>query len=102
MSTTNNEVMILLNNLCDDMAEVRDRARRTETRLTRYIQSQGVDTGAMRPRFDPVTGTVHMPSPDSTVRDVIACVPPLMRASTTTVNLMVGGDLYGTLHLPPL
>lgn len=94
------EAMVILANLRDDMAEVRDRARRTETRLTRFIQSQGIDPGVTRPRYDPHTSTVHMPSPDCAVKDVIAAIPPLLRTKVLTVNLMVGTDLIGTMTVP--
>lgn len=100
MTTT--EIVILLSNMRDDLQEVRDRARRTETRLTRYLEHQGVDTKATKPRFDHQTHTVHMPSPDCSVRDAMAAVPPLIRTRVLTVNLMVGSDLIGTMTLPAL
>jgi hypothetical protein len=94
------DIRLALGNLRDDMSEVRDRARRTETRLTRYLETRGFDPKVTRPRFDQGTNTVHLPSPECSLREVIDAVPPLLRSKVMAVNLMVGSDLIGTLTIP--
>lgn len=55
------------------MQEVIDRCRRVETRLTRFLESQGFDTGSRRPSWR--NGSVHVPSADCTIRDMLKVVP---------------------------
>lgn len=53
--------------------EILDRCRRIETRLTRYLESQGVETKIQRPVW--VRGAVHIHSIDTSLRDVLALIP---------------------------
>ena len=56
-----------------DLKEVLSRSRRTETRITRWLESQGIDTGIQRPFFK--DGKVIVPSPAITLEIVIQTVP---------------------------
>lgn len=53
--------------------EIADRTRRIETRITKYIESQGVDTGVRRPTWS--RGDVSVPSLDTSLRDILAAIP---------------------------
>lgn len=54
------------------MTEVVDRCRRMETRLTKYLESTGFDTGTKRPLWR--DGTIAAPSIDCTMRALLAVV----------------------------
>ncbi len=59
--------------MSDPMKELLDRCRRMETRLTRFLESQGFDTKARRPEF--VKGMVFIPSMACSIQDCISAVP---------------------------
>lgn len=54
--------------------EVLDRVRRMETRLTRYLESQGFDTKTRKPYWK-ADGTVVIPSLATSIADCLAVVP---------------------------
>jgi hypothetical protein len=56
-----------------ELKEVVDRTRRIETRLTKYLEAQGFETQAQRPLWK--DGTVHVPSPACSIKDILAVVP---------------------------
>ena len=99
---TDQEIKIMIGSMHSTLTEVRDRARRTETRLTRFIEQSGYDAQVTRSRYDPLTSTVYIPSPDCSIREAIDAVPPNLRVSTLTVNLMVRDTLVGVVTLPAL
>ena len=57
----------------DPVVEIRDRMRRVETRLTRYIEEQGIDTQAQRPEWR--DGEIVAPTLDVSLRDCLDVVP---------------------------
>lgn len=54
--------------------ETRDRVRRIETRLTRFLHDQGFDTQVQRPHFD--GDAVHIPSPSVALDALLEAIPP--------------------------
>lgn len=76
MTTTANMTQILIDTMREiqhQNQELVDRARRTETRLTRFIEAQGFETGVRKPYWS--DGAVVVPSFYTTLQDIIACVP---------------------------
>lgn len=63
----NEEILPLLNELID-------RSRRTETRLTKYLESIGFDTRVQRPYWN--GHSVIVPTPAVPICDILAVVPP--------------------------
>lgn len=57
--------------------ETVDRARRIETRLTRYLSAIGFETGVRKPTFTFVdeTPAVDAPSPAVSLADCVAAIP---------------------------
>ena len=53
--------------------ETSDRLRRIETRLTRFMESQGFDTEVRRPAFK--DGHLDIPTDATSLRDILAAVP---------------------------
>jgi hypothetical protein len=53
--------------------ETLDRARRIETRLTRWLESQGLDTKISRPIWR--HGIIHIHSIDTALRDILNAIP---------------------------
>ena len=56
-----------------DMKEVVDRCRRMETRLTRFLESQGFDTQVKRATWR--DGTLVVPSPSVSLKEILATIP---------------------------
>lgn len=81
----------------DETAELLDRARRIETRLTRVAHALGVDTRSERGHFfrEPDgSACVKLPSPRTSLKDVLDSVPVSWNGP---VKLYVGGELIGEL-----
>lgn len=57
-----------------DIREVKDRCRRIETRLTKFLESQGFDTQRKLPTCR--GNMVSIPSMECSLADILACVPP--------------------------
>lgn len=57
------------------LKEIADRCRRMETRLTKFLESQGFDTRVQRPVFL-VTGEVRIPSMACSIQECLASIPP--------------------------
>lgn len=55
------------------LKEIQDRARRIETRLTKFMEQQGFDTGVARPWFH--DGRVRIPSRASSIIDILGVIP---------------------------
>ena len=60
--------------LTDTVQEIVDRARRIETRLTRYLTTIGCETGARKPAWD-ASGRIEVPSPAASIVDCVAAIP---------------------------
>lgn len=55
------------------VVETLDRTRRIETRLTKYLEQTGFDTGIQRPTWG--DGKISVPTPACSLRDCLAVVP---------------------------
>jgi hypothetical protein len=58
-----------------DLKEIAERCRRIETRLTRYLEMQGVDAGGLKPIF--VLGEIRIPNKATSVQDCLNVIPPM-------------------------
>lgn len=79
------------------MTEVVDRCRRMETRLTKYLEAQGFDTGASRPVWR--DGTIITPSIDCSMRQLLAVVPATWPREEE-IFVSVRGALVASIYLP--
>ena len=79
------------------MTEVVDRCRRMETRLTKYLESTGFDTGTKRPLWR--DGTISAPSVDCTMRALLGVVPKDW-PTEEEIYVSVKGDLIMSIYLP--
>ncbi len=57
----------------DLLKDVADRTRRIETRLVKYLEAQGHDTGAKRPVYR--QGEVIIPSMACSIKDILEAIP---------------------------
>jgi len=80
-----------------DMQEALDRLRRMETRLTRFMEVQGFDTGVKRPFWR--EGAIHMPTDATSVKDCLVVLPADL-ARPCQVPLLVKGRLITTILVP--
>jgi hypothetical protein len=69
-----------------NLLEVLQRCRRIETRLTRLLETEGIQTGIQRPWWIDERGVVMVPSPMTTI-DAILKVIPEGRSNTVQVIL---------------
>lgn len=79
------------------MTEVVDRCRRMETRLTKYLESTGFDTGTKRPVWR--DGTIVVPSVDCTLRSLLDVVPHSWPADDE-IFVSHKGELVVSILLP--
>jgi hypothetical protein len=56
-----------------NLLEVLQRCRRIETRLTRFLETEGIQTGIQRPWW--ADGKVMIPSPMTTIDAILDCIP---------------------------
>lgn len=73
--------------------EILDRARRTETRVTRIANHLGLESGAERARFD--NGQIVVGSRKIALDDLMALVPPEMKGEI--VDICCNGEVLATL-----
>jgi hypothetical protein len=83
----------------DPAIETLTRTRRIETRLTALMIGLGIDTQAQKPEFVKPRGEddraiVKLPSPHSSLREILACVPTGWAGA---FDVLVGGDHVATL-----
>lgn len=74
------------------IVEIADRVRRMETRLVRFLESQGFDTQTQKPVL--VDGTVRIPTPNCSLADILDVIPFGHHGS---VPITVGNELIATL-----
>lgn len=79
------------------LTELRDRMRRVETRITKFLESQGFDTGTKRPRWD--RGVIHIPSPQTGMKDILEAIPPGWDPDAP-VHVVHEGDELAWVYLP--
>ena len=56
-----------------NLLEILQRSRRIETRLTRLLETEGIQTGIQRPWW--MDDKVMIPSPMTTIDAVLKCIP---------------------------
>jgi hypothetical protein len=76
--------------------EIADRARRTETRVTKIANHMGIDAGGEKPSFNPVTHTLTVPSRRTSLEDIIAAVPTMHQ---NMVRVVCGDDYMLTFSV---
>lgn len=57
----------------EQLSEAVSRSRRIETRLTRYLEVQGIDTKIQRPFFK--DGKIIVPSPAVSIENIVQTIP---------------------------
>jgi hypothetical protein len=55
--------------------EIRDRTKRLETRVTKWLGTQGFDTRVRRAAWA-APGEVDVPSPACSLKEILECIPP--------------------------
>lgn len=77
----------------DILQQILERLVRVETRLTRYLQQRGFDTGADKPRYSAADGTIKLPSPHCRLEEVLNCIPAAEYGKE--IPTYVGDDFLG-------
>ena len=85
-----------MTDLTDTVNEIRDRTRRIETRVTRYMADQGFDTQTRKPKFDRANMALELPSPSIAVNACIDAIPDDIKPGVL-VDLYVGEDYIGAI-----
>lgn len=78
--------------------EIMDRMRRMETRMTRWLESQGFDTQTKRPVWDR-RGVIHVPSMACSMRDLLDVIPPTWPVDDT-IDVHHHGEYIMNLRVP--
>jgi hypothetical protein len=79
--------------------EILDRVRRTETRVTKIGRALGIDVGGGKPEWDDSEGRVTIPTPNCSIRDILAVIPEGRRAFE--IDVYAGDDYLLTLFVDP-
>lgn len=79
------------------IAEIHERSRRIETRLTKLVEAMGVDAGGLRPVWD--EGRIVLPSLACGLRDIISAVPRNW-SRDEEIFLIHKGEQVGSFFLP--
>lgn len=78
------------------LREIADRARRTETRVTKIANHFNVEAGGDKPVFHAQTGEIDVPSRRVSLEDVLNAVP---HGHTGRVDVCCGRDFLVTLFV---
>ena len=73
----------------DIMREILDRARRTETRVTKIALALNVNPGAAKPHWDNVL--IAVPSRECAISDILLAVP-IDWPFDQEIKVVIGGD----------
>jgi hypothetical protein len=79
--------------------EIQDRVRRMETRLTKWLEDQGFDTGVKRPVWHQ-DGTVTVPSLDCSLKHILTVIPGDWDADEE-VAILFHNTQVASVMLPP-
>lgn len=79
--------------------ETLDRVRRIETRLTKLGQAMGVDVGGGQPMWDTVRGVAVVPTPNCSIKGILAVIPQGYRERGADVY--VGDEYLMTVRIDP-
>jgi hypothetical protein len=85
-----------LDRVIELLGEVADRARRTETRVTKIANHLEVDAGGEKPRFHSAGNFIKVPSRKVSLEDILAAIP---RGQETAISLYCGDDFLGSIAL---
>lgn len=58
----------------EKLSDIHLRMRRLETRMTRYLDSVGFDTGVQRARWT-ANGTIDVPTPSTSIKEALSLIP---------------------------
>lgn len=75
------------------LKEIADRARRTETRITKVANHLGVDAGGDKPELSVDRQKILVPSRKTSVDDILMVAP-----AGATVDVYCGGDYLMTMN----
>ena len=78
-----------------DLKEMKDRLRRIETRLTKYLEDQGFDTQTRKPSFK--NGGIIIHSNQTSIGDILKTVPENWSHSNS-IEILHKGELLGRIH----
>lgn len=83
-----------------DLREMKDRLRRMETRLTKFMIAQGFDTETRQPVWEPGDGTLEVPSAQVALQDVLDAIPS-HRTHTRPIPITLGDRVLCRVWLNP-
>lgn len=72
----------------EPLSEILSRTRRIETRLTAFIESQGVQTKGQKPEY--LHGRLQIPTPNCSIKECLDAIPA--EARNQTVHVYVGSE----------
>lgn len=81
--------------------EIRDRARRIETRLTKFLEQSGFNAQTQRP-FLNADDQLVIPSMYCSLKDILAAVPPSLAAAGTIITVVHAGEVVAGVAVPSL
>jgi hypothetical protein len=84
--------------LQQDIKEIKDRLRRTETRVTKWLESQGFETGVQRPQWQ--NGLIEVPSSACSFKDCLAVIPDNW-PHTDEIEIRVKDEFLMAVYLSP-
>lgn len=79
----------IINSQRNMLVECLDRARRVETRVTKFMQAQGFEANTCKPEIK--NGVLHIPSLDASLRSCMAAVP----TDADDVDIHLKNELVG-------
>ncbi len=82
-----------------EMQEVVDRCRRMETRLTRFLETQGFDTQVKRAEWRAQDGVVVVPSPSTSLKEILMMVP-YEWDSSVPIRVEHKGETMAVFYVP--
>lgn len=74
------------------LEEIAQRARRTETRVTKVTEKLGIDAGNDKPVWDNVHGRVNVPSRKVSLDEMLGAVPLAARQILDNIPVYCGED----------
>lgn len=75
-----------------ELREIKDRCRRMETRLTKFLESQGFETKVKRPTWR--EGCVFIPSLECSIKDILSVVPTDWPSGDAVIVSHHGRELF--------
>lgn len=85
-------------NLQKDIKEIKDRTRRVETRVTRWLESQGFETNIQKPAWH--EDRLIVPTSACSLVDCLSIIPPEW-PNDKGIDVYVHDDYLMTVYLSP-